>query len=172
MRRENKLYETEDGPIYHSRSVAVVHLIMVVSTHDPRILLTKRSMLMADEPGKWCIPCGYLDWDETVEEAAKREIKEETGVDLESFTDDQKITDTLLVGINSSPKSNRQNVSMRYLTILDVEELPGTTLNPEVSEIMWVSPNQLHLLKEGFAFNHQVVIQEMLDVAKSIFEIL
>ena len=127
---------------------------------------------MTDEPGKWCIPCGYLDWDETLEEAAEREILEETGINLESFTEEQKITDTLLVGINSSPKSNRQNVSMRYLTILDVEELPETTLNPEVSEIMWVSPNQLYLLKEGFAFNHQVVIQEMLDTAKSIFEIL
>ena len=172
MNRQNKLYQTADGPIWESRSVAVVHLIMAASIHDPRILLTKRSDTMEDEAGKWCIPCGYLDYDETLEEAAKREIKEETGVDLKSFTDEQKIADTLLVGINSSPKSNRQNVSMRYLTILDVEELPETTLNPEVSEIMWVSPNQLYLLKEGFAFNHQVVIQEMLDTAKSIFEIL
>jgi len=172
MNRENKLYETEEGPIWHSRSVAVVHLIMAASKHDPRVLLTKRSDTMADEPGKWCIPCGYLDWDETLEEAAEREIFEETGITLKNFTDEQKTVDTLLVGINSSPISNRQNVSMRYLTILDVEELPETILNSEVSEIMWVNVNQLHLIKEDFAFNHQVVIQEMLDTAKSIFELL
>lgn len=172
MSKENKKYLTEDGPIWASRSVAVVHLVMVASTHDRRILLTKRSDSMEDEPGKWCIPCGYLDWDETIEEAADREILEETGVNLNSVPSEQKIMDKLLIGINSTPNSNRQNVSMRYLTILDVEELPQTTLNPEVSEIIWINPNQIKNLKEEFAFNHLEVLNEIFEIANSIFEML
>ena len=35
------------------------------------------------EKGYWCIPGGKLEMFETFEEAVKREIKEETGVDIE-----------------------------------------------------------------------------------------
>jgi ADP-ribose pyrophosphatase YjhB (NUDIX family) len=30
--------------------------------------------------GGWCIPCGHVEWDETIEAAARREIAEETGL--------------------------------------------------------------------------------------------
>ena len=30
--------------------------------------------------GKWCIPCGYVEYDEDVREAAMREFHEETGL--------------------------------------------------------------------------------------------
>lgn len=30
--------------------------------------------------GAWCIPCGYVEWDEDVREAAVREFEEETGL--------------------------------------------------------------------------------------------
>ena len=30
--------------------------------------------------GGWCIPCGNVEWDETVESAARREMAEETGL--------------------------------------------------------------------------------------------
>ncbi len=33
--------------------------------------------------GQWCIPCGYVEWGEDIREAAKREMKEETGLDVE-----------------------------------------------------------------------------------------
>jgi ADP-ribose pyrophosphatase YjhB (NUDIX family) len=31
--------------------------------------------------GWWAIPAGYLDWDESMEECAIRELKEETGLE-------------------------------------------------------------------------------------------
>ena len=36
----------------------------------------------ADGQGLWCCPCGYLDFDETLEECVIREIKEETGLTI------------------------------------------------------------------------------------------
>ena len=33
--------------------------------------------------GDWCIPCGYVEWDETIEAAAHRELNEETGLVVE-----------------------------------------------------------------------------------------
>ena len=52
----------------------------VASTEDGRILLCKRAI----EPrkGYWTLPAGYMELGETVEEAARREAREEAGADL------------------------------------------------------------------------------------------
>ncbi|MBI2899896.1 MAG: NUDIX hydrolase [Planctomycetes bacterium] len=48
---------------------------------DGRIVLIRRNI----EPrlGTWTFPCGFMEVDETVEEAARRETKEETGLAVE-----------------------------------------------------------------------------------------
>ena len=48
--------------------------VAVVLIHDGKLLLGKR------KDGGWCIPCGHVEWDESVEDAAIRETREETGL--------------------------------------------------------------------------------------------
>lgn len=48
------------------------------------ILLTEAGLWLGRRrDGGWCIPCGHVEWDETVEAAARREMREEMGLDLE-----------------------------------------------------------------------------------------
>ena len=55
--------------------------VAVIVLDGDRILLGKR----AREPGKgrWCIPCGHVEWGEDVRDAAVREFEEETGLKVE-----------------------------------------------------------------------------------------
>lgn len=43
-----------------------------------QILLGRRKRV-----GKWCVPCGHVEWNESIEEAARRELLEETGLTVE-----------------------------------------------------------------------------------------
>jgi 8-oxo-dGTP diphosphatase len=59
----------------------IVGVAAIVLSGD-RILLGRRAA-DATYPGLWCIPCGYVEYDEDVRDAIIREFHEETGLDIE-----------------------------------------------------------------------------------------
>jgi ADP-ribose pyrophosphatase YjhB (NUDIX family) len=47
------------------------------------ILLEEGRLLLGERrDGGWCIPCGHVEWDEDIKDAAIREFAEETGVQV------------------------------------------------------------------------------------------
>lgn len=47
------------------------------------VLLENNQLLLGERrDGGWCIPCGHVEWDETIEQAATRELNEETGLEV------------------------------------------------------------------------------------------
>jgi ADP-ribose pyrophosphatase YjhB (NUDIX family) len=65
------------------RSCGFVHYknptvgVAVIVLDDRKILLGRRNGSYA---GKWCIPCGHVEWDEDIRHAGVREFFEETGL--------------------------------------------------------------------------------------------
>jgi mutator protein MutT len=59
------------------RPVPVVRLI--VSARDGRVLIVRRAA-GSTGGGAWCLPGGKIDYGETVEQGAARELAEETGL--------------------------------------------------------------------------------------------
>ncbi len=55
--------------------------VAVVLVEEGRVLLARRRSSLYN--GMWCIPCGYVEADEDVREAARREFREETGLQVE-----------------------------------------------------------------------------------------
>jgi ADP-ribose pyrophosphatase YjhB (NUDIX family) len=53
----------------------------LVPNQDGQLLLVKRAVEPAK--GAWCLPGGFIEIDESIEEAVLRELKEETGIEGE-----------------------------------------------------------------------------------------
>jgi ADP-ribose pyrophosphatase YjhB (NUDIX family) len=67
----------ECGYIFYENPVAGV--AAVVLDHGGKVLLGRRR---GSYRGRWCIPCGYVEYDEDVYAAAVREFREETGLEI------------------------------------------------------------------------------------------
>lgn len=65
------------GYIFYQNPVPAVAVILL---QNAQVLLVKRKF----EPraGEWSLPAGFIEWGEGPEETARRELKEETGLDV------------------------------------------------------------------------------------------
>lgn len=61
---------------YRNPTVGVAVVVMEAG----RLLLVRRK---GSYHGMWCIPCGHVEWNEDIRETGRREILEETGLDVE-----------------------------------------------------------------------------------------
>ena len=112
----------------------------VVAESDGRILLTRR----AHEPmlGRWSFPSGFVDAGEVVEEAAVREVEEETGV---------RVSIERLLGVYST--SGERVIFIAYAGVVT-----GGSIAPgeESLEVAYFHPDELPEL----AFPHDAAIVE------------
>lgn len=171
--RPNELLTKEtigERKIYHSRSVALVTTVLVRAGENVYVLLGQRGTAV-DYPGLWNVPCGYLDWDETMLDGVFREVHEETGVDLLKILTDENTTllyESLKTPyeIKSSLDANRQNVSMLHGVCIDLPELPKVSLDfmepNEAEKVEWVNIEELSKMDLKYAFNHDQVISDFI----------
>jgi 8-oxo-dGTP pyrophosphatase MutT (NUDIX family) len=59
---------------------ASVALCVVLADDVPSLLITRRAARLRNHAGQWALPGGRRDAGESIEEAARRELREETGV--------------------------------------------------------------------------------------------
>lgn len=123
---------------------AVVDTIVI---REHKILLGKRGTLNGKpllESGKWSLLGGYVNRDEDLSEATKREVMEEAGL---------KISNLKLICINDNPNrpaEDRQNIS--FVFVAEAIDNIGEN-DEEVSELQWFDLNELPP-KEKMAFDH------------------
>jgi 8-oxo-dGTP pyrophosphatase MutT (NUDIX family) len=166
--KHNIPHKLPDGKIlWESRSCAAVACsILYPFGTSPEILLVQRGPGCPDEVGKFCMPCGYIDWDESAHDAAIRETWEESGVDISSWkTNEQPWR------VNHQPTAAYQNVSMyflfqRYLSNGEAKPVPSAkNCEPgEVDSIIWTPIDDA--LDLDLAFTHNSVIRMLKDKLK------
>lgn len=114
------------------------------------VLLIQR----ADDPfqDKWAFPGGFVDMDEDIEEAAYRELKEETGFvgfGLEQFK--------TYGAVNRDPRG--RTVSVVYTCTMESDELPVVKGEDDAKQAKWLSVDQLPPL----AFDHDLIMSDLLE---------
>lgn len=129
--------------------VGLRHLVVgVIIIQNDKILLCKRGTFRGKpilEFGKWSLIGGFVDRDETLVQAAKREVLEETGWNIDNLKL-FKIVDNP----NRPNDNGRQNVSIIFTADAVNQEM---TTNEEVLDLKWFSLDSLPP-KEEMAFDH------------------
>ena len=147
--------------LWYSRAPAVVGCVFYKDEDDVYVLLNQRGKGTPDWQGFWSAPCGYLDFDETCDEACSRELREETGV----YTPRQDLT---IITVDSHPEHDkRQNIVFRYGIIIPKEKAESFTFTTkdsekdEVADIRWVHLGDME--NYNMAFNHFEIIPKVYE---------
>ncbi len=156
--------------VWVSRANSVDGIVLAIADDGIRVLITKRSNTMYDSPNKFCVPCGYLDWEETRYEAMIREVYEETSLYLPNYSKYNIFDNSKQPFIvKDSPKDNvRQNISNIYLTVLDFRgnmgdfpvEIEKFTCR-ETALVKWlplIDFYNIYNIERDWAFNHEFAI--------------
>lgn len=100
------------------------------------LFLSKRSRSVKNERGCWETPGGSVEFGETLEQATKREIKEEYGVDIE-------ILEQFSAADHIIPDENQHWVATTFLARIKDRESPKIMEPDKCDEIGWFPLNQL-----------------------------
>ena len=157
----NRQGYNQDGSkgLWFSRSVAVATAVLLNDGGKWYILANQRGNGTPDYQGYWNLPCGYLDYNEDANEAAVREVYEETGIRLSPAS-------IKYFGHSSSPKENRQNVVFFFVGFLEgyKSEFSFSKDNMEEGEvdgIQWLPIENVGDIK--WAFDHDELVKKILD---------
>lgn len=115
---------------------------------DQRLVLIRRR-----DTGQWGLPGGLIDWGETIPQAAQRELREETGLEL--------LTIDRLVGVYSAPDRDPRLHSLSILLAVTATGslAPHDTL--EVAEIR--AFNRDELPQNNLSHDHGRQLQDYLS---------
>lgn len=118
------------------------------------LLLIKRK----NEPYKdcWAFPGGFINIEESAEDAAKRELKEETGLDVLNLHQLRAYSDP-----NRDPRE--RVITIAFIAISEKKDVKG---NDDAVEAGWFSINNLPPL----AFDHYQILQDALVKLKDILQ--
>lgn len=127
-----------------SPSTPAIESDCVVIDQDQRILLVRRKHPPFD--GMLALPGGFVEIGETVEDACRREVLEETAVHIDKLT---------LVGVYSDPHRDPRGhtISVAFLASVD---RASATAGDDAADVVWVS----RVDTTDLAFDHGQIISD------------
>jgi 8-oxo-dGTP diphosphatase len=138
-----------DASKYERPSVTVDVVMMTLRQRDLQMLLIKRRSWPYE--GMWAIPGGFVNIDESLVDAAKRELQEETGL--------QDVYLEQLYTFGDPGRDPRTRViTVVYFALIDYERLKGMRAADDAADVGWFSVYNLPPL----AFDHEKIIQYVL----------
>lgn len=137
-------------------AVTVDNLIFSFEEKNVQVLLVQRRL--PPFKGEWALPGGFVEINESLDDAALRELREETGIDnayiqqLRSFGE-----------VDRDPRG--RIISVAYFALVRKETLkikPGS----DAQGVAWFNVNELPIL----AFDHDEIIDYAVEYLRDLFK--
>lgn len=146
---------TDYPPVY----VTVDVVVLTVRDDALQALVIRRGE--APYRGRWALPGGFVGQKEDLPDAARRELAEETGIDVEPSHLEQ-------LGTYGAPGRDRRGriVSVAYLAVLP--DLPEPVGGTDAASAHWVPVDEL--VEHHLAFDHDQILADGLERARAKLE--
>jgi 8-oxo-dGTP diphosphatase len=102
--------------------------------------------------GLWALPGGHVDENEETHDAARRELAEETGVEVDSMD---------LVGVYASPGRDPRGRYVTFVYFSELDEMPVARAGDDAKEVRWCPIRELSA--SVLAFDHHQIIRDTLN---------
>jgi 8-oxo-dGTP diphosphatase len=126
----------------------------IIPYPDDKILLIKRNT--RPFVGYWALPGGRMDPGENIEQTIVREVKEETGLDVEIVC---KVGEYVEKGV-------KDDVEYEYYPTCFVVKPVGGEIKKQDSEIQEIKFFSLTALPQPLAFEHDLMVKDYLEKTK------
>lgn len=154
VRDPNENYEVEEQYCYkYPRPSVTADCIVFTRENTPQVLLIERG----DEPfkGCWAFPGGFLNMDETTEQCAIRELKEETGLEVDKVKEIGTYSK-----VDRDPRG--RTITVAYLAVVDAPlEVMG---QDDAAKAQWFPIDTLPKL----AFDHDEIMSNAIAVFQKL----
>ncbi len=132
-----------------NRSTPFVTVDMIIELPQGMVVIERRN-----PPYGWALPGGFVDMGESLEDAARREAKEETNLDLE---------DLRQMHTYSDPKRDPR---FHTVSTVFIAKGVGVPQSGDDAKNLKVVPYE-DLLKIDYAFDHKQVVADYLKLRKN-----
>lgn len=155
--RTDETAENYDPSRYDRPSVTVDVVIFTLIERELHVLLVKRRRWPYE--GRWAIPGGFVQMDESLELAARRELEEETGV--------RDVYLEQLYTFGDPKRDPRMRViSVAYIALIRSDR-QTLRVSDESTEVRWFPVRHL---PGQLAFDHDTILATALDRLRSKVE--
>ena len=145
-KRINKTIAHKEGVCHGISAIALID-------KDGKLLIQKRSANKKNEPNKWDLSsAGHIDIDETPEQAAVRELFEETGIKVE--IEELKLIDTYLNKVKLDKDTFINHYTYLFLVQKDIDIKTLQMQESEVSEFIFVDKKKYNEI-----FNNKEMVE-------------
>jgi ADP-ribose pyrophosphatase YjhB (NUDIX family) len=123
---------------------------VIIQNSKKEILLEKRNRKVLSYPDVWCLPGGMIDYGEKLVDTAKREVKEELGIDVKIIRRAKNVYE------NPPTKECKFHmIDIPYYAKIMKNDTPKP--KDETSEVKWFKPLEIRKMK--LAYDHKEILK-------------